>query len=119
MGYVRSYTGGCHCGAVRYETTTDLTPVISCNCSYCAKRGGLWTFVKPEQFALRSGEEDLAEYQFNKKVIHHLVCRVCGIQSFAHGKAPDGSEVVAINVRCLDDVDLGALTITPYDGRSQ
>jgi len=102
---------------VRYETTTDLAMVVSCNCSICAKRGALWTFVKPEQFALRSGEEDLADYQFNKKVIHHLFCSCCGIESFARGKAPDGSEMVAINVRCLDEVDIAALTLAPFDGK--
>lgn len=117
MPYVRTYTGGCHCGGVRYETNTDLATVIACNCSICTKRGALWTFVKPEQFALRSGQEDLTDYQFNRRVIHHLFCPVCGIESFARGQAPDGSEMVAVNVRCLDDVDIGALKLTPFDGK--
>jgi hypothetical protein len=117
MPYVRTYTGGCHCGGVRYETNADLATVISCNCSICTKRGALWTFVKPEQFALRSGREDLADYQFNRRVIHHLFCPECGIESFARGQAPDGSEMVAVNVRCLDDVDIGALKLTPFDGK--
>jgi hypothetical protein len=38
--------------------------------------------------------------------------------SFAHGTAPNGSEMVAVNVRCLEDVDIGALNLTPFDGRS-
>src|SRR5437588_1581 len=79
MSYVRTYTGGCHCGEVRYETNTDLEQVLACNCSICAKRGALWVFVKPENFALRSGGEQLHDYQFNRKVIHHLFCPVCGI----------------------------------------
>ena len=118
MGYARTYTGGCHCGGIRYETTTDLATVISCNCSICTKRGALWAFVKPEQFGLRSGGEDLADYQFNRKVIHHMFCPVCGIESFARGTAPDGSGMIAINVRCLDDVDPAALEIKRFDGKS-
>ena len=110
--------GGCHCGMVRYEVTTNLTPVMSCNCSICQKRGALWSFVDAAQFRLLSGEENLADYQFNRKVIHHQFCRTCGIESFARGSRPDGSEVVAINVRCLDDVDPAALTLTPFDGKS-
>jgi hypothetical protein len=43
---------------------------------------------------------------------------VCGIESFARGKLPDGSDMVAVNVRCLDDINIAALTLTPYDGRS-
>ena len=38
--------------------------------------------------------------------------------SFARGTAPDGFEIVAVNVRCLENVDIGALSPTPFDGRS-
>jgi hypothetical protein len=112
------HCGGCHCGRVRYEVETDVNPVISCNCSICQKQGALWAFPKPEQFKLISGESDLADYQFNRKTIHHLFCRNCGVASFARGKNADGSEGVSINVRCLDDVDVDALTPTPFDGKS-
>jgi hypothetical protein len=67
---------------------------------------------------LRSGADSLTDYQFNKKIIHHLFCRTCGIGSFARGTGPDGAEMIAINVRCLDGVDLDSLTVTPFDGKS-
>ena len=63
-------------------------------------------------------EDALADYQFNKHVIHHLFCTTCGIKPFARGKMPDGTPTVAVNVRCLDDADLDALTIQKYDGKS-
>src|SRR5680860_1042080 len=112
------HSGGCHCGRVRYEVTTNLTPVMSCNCSICQKRGAVLTFVPAAQFALISGADDLTDYQFNKKIVHHLFCRTCGIGSFARGLGPDGSEMIAVNVRCLDDIDLDALTPMPFDGKS-
>ena len=114
----QTYAGGCHCGRIRFEVTADLGRVAACNCSICSKRGALWAFVKPERFALRAGERELADYQFNKKVIHHLFCPACGIGAFARGRAPDGGEMVALNVRCLDGVDVAALTVVPFDGRS-
>ncbi|WP_119461049.1 GFA family protein [Rhodospirillaceae bacterium SYSU D60014] len=113
----KTYRGGCHCGAVRYEATTDLKQVISCNCSICRKRGLLLTFVGAEQFALLSGQENLVDYQFGRKTIHHLFCSACGVESFARGTAPNGAEMAAINVRCLDDVDIAALTPIPFDGK--
>ena len=112
-----TYTGVCHCGAVRYEVTMDLGHVMACNCSMCGKKGTLLSFVPREQFKLLSGEEKLTNYQFNKKVIDHLFCSVCGVTSFARGKRPDGKAVAAINVRCLDGVDPAQLTITPFDGK--
>ncbi|MGE3146458.1 MAG: GFA family protein [Pseudorhodoplanes sp.] len=115
---MQTVTGGCHCGQVRFETTADLSQVIACNCSICTRRGFLWSFVPPDRFKLRSGEDSLTEYRFNKKVIQHLFCADCGVESFARGVAPDGKPMVAINVRCLDGIDPATLKTAPFDGRS-
>ena len=112
------YTGGCQCGKVRYEVTTDLDRTMSCNCSRCAKLGWIISFVPASDFRLLSGEDELSDYLFNKHVIHHLFCSTCGIESFARGTGPDGSEAVAVNARCLDGVDVGALKPTAVDGKS-
>jgi hypothetical protein len=118
MSEAKTYTGGCHCGKVRYEVTTDLKAVLSCNCSICSKTGSLLSFTPADQFKLLCGDDGLTDYQFNKKRIHHLFCKSCGIRSFAKGIGPDGAEMRAVNVRCLDGVDIGALTLTHFDGRS-
>jgi hypothetical protein len=113
----RMHSGGCQCGKVRYEATFELGEVISCNCSRCGKLGSLLAFLPTSDFKLQSGKNVLTTYKFNKHVIDHQFCSVCGIQSFSSGKTPDGREMVALNVRCLDDVDLDALTIRKFDGR--
>jgi len=118
MGNTITYSGGCHCGQVRYDVTVDLDNVASCNCSLCTKRGTLWATVPSERFALRAGSEDLTDYQFNKKVIHHLFCSQCGVGSFSRGKGPNGEEMIAVNVRCLDGVDVAALNPKRFDGKS-
>ena len=83
MPETKTYTGGCHCGRVRYEVTTDLASVMECNCSHCSKRGLLLTFVAPDKFTTLAGDHGLTDYQFNKKMIHHLLCPSCGIELFA------------------------------------
>ena len=113
----QTYHGGCQCGAVRYDVTMELGEVISCNCSRCGRLGSLLAFAIV-CFKLLSGEGAMTDYRFNKHVIHHLFCSTCGIQSFARGRMPDGAETVAVNVRCLDDVDVGALPVKAVDGRS-
>jgi len=118
MGNTITYSGGCHCGQVRYDVTVDLDNVMSCNCSLCSKRGTLWATVPAESFALRAGSEDLVDYQFNKKVIHHPFCSQCGVGSFSRGTGPNGAEMIAVNVRCLDGVDVAALKPKLFDGKS-
>lgn len=119
MSEARSYTGGCHCGRVRYEAKAALDQAIACNCSICSKKGYLLAFIDADQFRLLSGEDELQDYQFNTHTIHHVFCKTCGIQSFARGAKPDGSQAIALNVRCLDDVDLGAVPVMNVDGKSR
>jgi hypothetical protein len=110
------YSGGCHCGAVRYEVDMTIENVLSCNCSICSKKGTLLAFTPAENFKLIKGEEFLSDYQFNKKVIHHYFCKNCGIGSFAAGSMPDGSPMRAINVRCLDNIDIHSFPEIKHDG---
>jgi hypothetical protein len=119
MNGLERYEGGCHCGKVRFDVELDLSqPVITCNCSICAKTAMLLAFAGVEQFRLHSGEGAVTDYQFGKKSIHHLFCSTCGVRSYGWGHGPDGKEMRSINVRCLDGVDVAALKLYPFDGKS-
>ena len=118
MANAQKFSGGCHCGKVRYEVTLELGTVIACNCSICSKKAHLLAFVPVDAFSLGSGDSELTDYQFNKMAIHHLFCRTCGIASFAKGIGPDGTPMVSINVRCLDGVNVDELKVHQFDGAS-
>jgi hypothetical protein len=111
------HKGSCHCGAVAFEVEGDLKQAMECNCSHCSRKGFLLWFVPRPQFQLTSAG-DLTEYTFNKHIIKHQFCAVCGCQPFAFGKDPSGAEMAAINVRCLTDIDLSSIKRVPFDGRS-
>ena len=109
--------GSCHCGAVRFRVELDLTqPALTCNCSICGRSGSMLTFVAPEKFTLQQGEGNLIDYQFGRQNIHHLFCRTCGIKSFGRGQGRSGP-MIAINVRCLDDVDVTTQPTQFFDGK--
>lgn len=114
-----AYQGGCHCGKVRFNVEVDLSNPITCNCSYCSKRGSILAFAPEANFTLESGGDALTEYRFNTKTIAHLFCATCGMESFARGAQPDGTRMVAVNVRCLEGVDADALEPRQVDGRSR
>lgn len=111
------HKGGCHCGKVTYEAELSLDGSIECNCSHCQIKGLILKFIPASQFKQISGADNLATYHFNKHVINHSFCRSCGVESFATGKGPDGSDIVAVNLRCLKDIDVSTLKPTPFDGK--
>ncbi|MBS0233519.1 MAG: GFA family protein [Proteobacteria bacterium] len=118
MSETKTWTGGCHCGRIRFETEMVLENLKTCNCSYCQKRGSIMGFVPQSAFRLLSGEDGHSEYLFNRKAIHHTFCPTCGIGAYSYGTAPNGAAMVAVNVRCLDGVDAAALKPTLIDGKS-
>ena len=112
-----THAGSCHCGRIAFTLEGDIGQVIDCNCSMCRRRGGLLAFFRRSAMTLSTPERDIATYTFNKHLIRHHFCPTCGIAPFGEGKDPKtGDATVAINVRCLDGVDLAALEVIPYDG---
>jgi hypothetical protein len=112
------YTGSCHCGKIAFEAEGEIGQVLDCNCSMCRRRGSLLWFVPRAQFKLMTPESDLGIYEFNKHVIHHYFCASCGIAPFSEGRDPKGNQMAAVNVRCLDDVDLASLKVMKFEGAS-
>jgi hypothetical protein len=112
------YTGSCHCGKVRYEVEGELKGAMACNCSMCSRKGSLLWFVPRSAFKLLTPEADAASYTFNKHVIKHRFCKTCGIHAFGSGTDPKGNEMAAINVRCIEGIDLDAVPVKHFDGKA-
>ena len=119
---IKTHTGGCHCGAVRFEVDLDLAAgTVRCNCSICRK-GRTWlAAADAAKFRLLQGEDSLSEYLFGTHRIRHRFCRNCGVKSFAMGQGEGGRNFIAVLVNCLDDVteeELAALPVSYVDGRN-
>lgn len=112
------YKGSCHCGGVAFEVEGEIDRVIDCNCSICSRKGSLLWFVPRDKFHLLTPEENVATYTFNTQTIQHHFCPKCGIHPYGEGTDPKGNAMAAINVRCLEGVDLTSLKVRHFDGRS-
>lgn len=112
------HKGSCHCGKVAFEVEGEVDSAMSCNCSICQRKGSLLWFVPYNALHLLTPEEAASTYMFNKHVIKHRFCPTCGIHPYAEGMGPKGNRMAAINIRCLEGIDLASVPVTQFDGRS-
>jgi hypothetical protein len=116
---MKTHSGSCHCGAVRFEAELDLSQSVNaCNCSVCQKLGIVDARCKPSELRVVAGEPKLALYEWGTRITKRYFCTTCGAHPFARGYFEDyGGDYVAVNVNCLDDVDPSTLPIGHWDGR--
>ena len=122
------YLGRCHCGAVRFQLTSEpITSGCACNCSICIRKGGLSSggYYPADAVELLSGHESLVSYMFGDRDVDHRFCRTCGVSVFSlivglpqdyAGPARLGD--YRINLGCVDGIDLETLEVSKIDGRS-
>ncbi|MGD8860090.1 MAG: GFA family protein [Myxococcales bacterium] len=109
----RTYAGGCHCGAVRFEVELDLDHVRACDCSVCRKRGALVHRVERTALRLLTPIEKMTVYRWHTGTAADYFCPACGILPFRRPRTFDGWSV---NVRCLDGVELDELPVRRVHG---
>lgn len=125
---LRTHSGSCHCGAVRYQADIDLAAgTLRCNCSICSKARAWFVFVKADQLRMIAGSDALADYQWTpagkpQPHLHYRFCRTCGIRVFAQGNLEAlGGAFYAVAVASLDDAAVEELagSVRYVDGRHE
>ena len=120
-----TYRGSCHCGRVRFEVDAEIDHVRVCDCSICHRRGALNFRVPRAALRLLGPWEELSIYEWGTKTAKDYFCPVCGILPFRRPGDPAPHELKegvlpfdgwAVNVRCLDGVDVDALPIKKIHG---
>ncbi len=113
-----NYKGSCHCGRIAFEAEGEIKGAMACNCSICRRKGTLMWVASCEKLRLLTPEDTASTYTFNKHVIKHRFCPVCGIHPYGEGTDTQGHAMAAINIRCIEGIDLEAIPVQHYDGRS-
>lgn len=89
-------TGSCLCGAVAYEVSGDLRPVLACHCVECRKTSGhhvAATQASIADFRL-TNERGLAWYR-SSDAAERGFCRDCGSSLFWRPNAGDRISIMA------------------------
>ncbi len=122
---LKTYSGSCHCGLVTFEVDADIDHIRSCDCSICSKRGALIYRVENDCLRITTPLEKMSVYQWHTKTAKDYFCPKCGILPFRRPSKLTESELKsgmtsfegwAINVRCLDGIDLSAIPIKEIYG---
>ncbi|UGV28483.1 GFA family protein [Rhodopseudomonas boonkerdii] len=110
--------GRCHCGDTRFEIEADIDQLRECDCSICRRRGTLNFRVNDNEIRFLTPLDRLRVYRWGTGTAADYFCPICGVMPFRRPSAPTKEEQDAgmarfegwaVNVRCIDDLDLDSL----------
>jgi hypothetical protein len=98
-------TGGCLCGAVRYEIAGELRGIVNCHCSKCRRFHGsigAYTSIGFENLALieQRGLKWFKSEMDETPNVHRGFCSECGSSLFWH---PRDQKYIAVAAGSLDE----------------
>ncbi len=78
-------TGGCACGAFRYEVTGEPTGMAACHCKACQRRTGsafgIGCFFEGKDVSITAGADNFDIYNQTSdsgRIVSHRFCKTCG-----------------------------------------
>ncbi|NOT12889.1 MAG: GFA family protein [Methylococcaceae bacterium] len=98
-------TGGCLCGAVRYEILAEPVASINCHCRTCQKSSGApylaLLFVPAIALIIRGNVKEYATTAATGNTVYRAFCPECGTALF--GKNSSFTKVRPVAAATLDD----------------
>ncbi len=81
--------GGCLCGAVRFEITSDVTEAGACHCGMCRKfSGGIYVAVRVPVGGMTFASEETLGLYTSSDWAERGFCKTCGSSLFYRMTAP-------------------------------
>jgi hypothetical protein len=97
-------TGGCGCGAVRFELSAPPDVALYCHCTRCQRRSGTAAApsarVAPESVTLLSGAEHLRGWA-PEGGLEKVFCVLCGSALF--GRTPGTEDITVVRMGAFDE----------------
>ena len=100
------FTGGCLCGAIRYEVKGDPVRVANCHCDDCRRATGASfttnVFVKEDDLVVTRGTTKKFQHKSDAgNTMTKEFCGDCGSQLFGSGSGSPG--IKHVKVGTIDD----------------
>lgn len=112
-------TGHCHCGAVHWTYTGDITSGTVCSCTVCRRYGVIWAYgVLNENVTISAADGIIARYTRDEKMLTFNFCKSCGCVVSWQDVVPDaeGRTHIAVNLRMAEPEAVAAIPLRRFDG---
>lgn len=116
----QAYTGGCECGAIRYEIAAEPLFMNDCQCRDCQRRSGTGhgsylTFPSRQDVKLQGAASHSNVKSDSGNVKTHAFCPTCGSPVYLTFSATP--EVFTVHAASLDDPSRYQPQAVTYRGR--
>jgi hypothetical protein len=106
-------TGGCLCGAVKFEARTPALFSCHCHCAWCRRAHGAafvtWLGVRESSFALVGTSVTALVWYASSEKSDRGFCRTCGTTLFFRSSLAPGE--VHLALACVDQADAHPPTV--------
>jgi hypothetical protein len=107
-------TGGCLCGAVRFESTAPPLVTRVCWCRLCqylgAGSGTVNVCFKTENFSVRGATQEFSSVADSGNVVHRAFCPACGTPMFSSAEVRP--HLIFVRAGTLDDPEVARPAMT-------
>jgi hypothetical protein len=101
-----SYTGACHCGAVKISLKSTRTPqdigARACQCSFCRLHGASWASDPTGELQIDTQGHALL-YKMGTRSAEFVICANCGVASAATWICDDGRSLAVFRAECMEE----------------
>ncbi len=113
-------TGGCLCGAVRFESAAPPIVTRVCWCRLCqylgAGSGTVNACFKTEGFTVRGVTNDYSNIADSGNVMHRAFCPTCGTPMFSSAEVR--THLIFVRAGTLDDPEFARPAMTVWTGQA-
>lgn len=111
-------TGSCHCGAVRLSVAHKPAFVNFCDCSLCAKSGGVWGYYESPEVTVEGETSAYCRADYDQPAVEMHFCPKCGTTTHWITTEHFDGERMGVNARIFEPGQLAGIEARFPDGRN-
>jgi len=111
-------TGSCHCGAVRVTVTHKPDYVNFCDCTLCAKSGGVWGYYESPDVTVEGATSPYRRVDYDEPAVEMHSCPACNTTTHWITTEHFDGDKVGVNVRIFNPSELAGTEARFLDGRN-